>query len=260
VQLESVPSQEATQTADTVTIGRVELDVDEETGYSAGGESDYAVSGSCSFASQALCEEVLDILDGVRYTGVQVPGAICDPRLELGDAVYASGYVFRVMSMDADFGADCTATLEAPIETEVEHEIPYQDKGIKAVSRKIAQAKAEIKVTTDSITASVADTDGRVSTLAQTVEGVSSAVAGLSGDSSSLKQTVSSLQGQVESAAGDISTLQQTATSLQGQITSAAGDISTLQQTASNISASVQRRRGPDQPELQKAHHRIRAV
>ena len=108
-----------------------------------------------------------------------------------------------------------SAKLSAPIDGDVEHEIPYQTSTERLVNWKAAQTRAYIDMGLEELEL-----------------GVKNEMAGMS---SSINIKLDSITSRVQGAEGNISTLTQTATSLQSQITNARGDISSIEQKVDNI-------------------------
>lgn len=231
----TIPCETARRTAAEVEISGVTLYLDDDSGYTAGDRTGFLLEAWCPFATQGICDGVLNALRGVRLNGIEVENGICDPLAELGDVMFGGGVLFRAGTMELDYKAACIAELTAPIEGEVEHEFPYQEKAAKEINRKIAQTKAEIRLTADSITQTVSGIDGRVATVELGLSGLTSTVQNQAGDLSALKQTATGLQSQITSANGEISTLKQTATGLQSTVQGLNGEINTMEQTLTGV-------------------------
>lgn len=145
-----------------VTVSQIILTADESAAYFAGDESGYSLEAYCPFASQELADALLARLGGMQYVPVRAETAVLDPLLELGDAIEAGGHISRAYSMDITYDILCTEDLSAPIDGEVEHEIPAASSTEKLIKYTAAQTKAEIKVTTDSIQSTVEALDGSI--------------------------------------------------------------------------------------------------
>lgn len=214
-----MPCEDARSMGDRVEIGRVVLTLDDEHGYAAGPETGYALTAECLYADQAAANRALARVQAVRYDPAEVTGAVFNPLLELGDALYSGGTLFRVYQMEVDYDVLFVADLAAPIEGDVEHEIPYQTSTERLVNWKAAQTRAYIDMGLEELEL-----------------GVKNDMEGLS---ASINIQLDSITSRVQGAEGNISTLTQTANSLQSQITSANGDISTISQKVNNIRLDV---------------------
>lgn len=214
-----MPCEDARSMGDRVTVSGVTLVLDDEHGYTAGNSTGYTLTAECLYADQAAANRVLARVQGVRYDPAEVTGAVFNPLLELGDALYSGGNLFRVYRMEIDYDVLFVADLEAPIEGDVEHEIPYQTSTERLVNWKAAQTRAYIDMGLEELEL-----------------GVKNDMAGMS---ASINIRLDSITSRVQGAEGDISTLEQTANSLQSQITNANGQISTITQKVDNIRLDV---------------------
>lgn len=214
-----MPCEDARSMGDRVTVSGVTLVLDDEHGYTAGNSTGYTLTAECLYADQAAANRALAKVQGVRYDPAEVTGAVFNPLLELGDALYSGGNLFRVYRMEIDYDVLFVADLTAPIEGDVEHEIPYQTSTERLVNWKAAQTRAYIDMGLEELEL-----------------GVRNDMAGMS---ASINVQLTSITSRVQGAEGNISTLTQTANSLQSQITSANGQISTISQKVDNIRLDV---------------------
>lgn len=211
--------EKSVSTGDQINVTGVTLVLDDEHGYTAGTETGYSLTAKCLYADQAAANRALAKLQGVRYNPAEVTGAAWNPLLELGDALYSEGNLFRVYRMEVDYNLVCSGDLSAPIEGDVEHEIPYQSSTERLVNWKAAQTRAYIDMGLEELELGVRNE--------------------MSGMSSSINIKLDSITSRVQGAEGNISTLTQTANSLQTQITNANGQISTISQKVDNIRLDV---------------------
>lgn len=214
-----MPCEDVRFMGDRVTVSGVTLVLDDEHGYTAGNSTGYALTAECLYADQAAANRALAKIQGVRYDPAEVTGAVFNPLLELGDALYSGGNLFRVYRMEIDYDVLFVADLAAPIEGDVEHEIPYETSTERLVNWKAAQTRAYIDMGLEELEL-----------------GVENEIQGLS---SSINIQLNSITSRVQGAEGNISTLTQTANSLQSQITNANGQISTISQKVDNIRLDV---------------------
>lgn len=206
-------------TGDQVTMSGVTLVLDDEHGYTAGNNTGYTLTANCLYADQTAANSALAKIQGVRYNPAEVTGAKFNPLLELGDALYSEGNLFRVYEMEINYDLVSSAKLSSPIEGDVEHEIPYQTSTERLVNWKAAQTRAYIDMGLEELEL-----------------GVRNDMAGMS---ASINIQLDSITSRVQGAEGNISTLTQTANSLQSQITNANGQISTISQKVDNIRLDV---------------------
>lgn len=138
--------------SDMVTIGRITLYPDGDTQYSSG-TSGYEIQADCIYATQAICDYVNSLLGGVSYLPYSAGAARLNPAIELGDSVSPNGKNSIVASAVFTIGVSMSASIEAPIDTEVNHEYPYQ--GRTKEERKTAVSVSEIRKTTEEISLTV---------------------------------------------------------------------------------------------------------
>lgn len=132
----------------TVTIGQVTLYPDSETQYTSGA-SGYKIQSDCIYATQEICNYVAGVLNGVTYLPYSAGTAMLNPALELGDSVKVNGNSSILAYAVFTVGASMSASIEAPIDTEVNHEYPYQSRTKE--ERRLAAAQSRIEKTTEEI-------------------------------------------------------------------------------------------------------------
>lgn len=149
---DDVPVMSCDVLGDTVTIGKVTLYPDSDTQYSSG-TSGYEVQSDCIYATQVICDYVKNLLNGVTYLPYSAGTAFFNPALELGDSIKPNGKGSVLASAAFTVGVSMSADIDAPIDTEVNHEYPYQARTRE--ERRTAQSFSEIKKTTEQIALSV---------------------------------------------------------------------------------------------------------
>lgn len=235
-----MPCEDARSAGEPVEITRVVLALDDEHGFTAGNETGYTLTSTCLYADQAAADRALARLKNVRYDPGEVSGAVFNPLLELGDALYSGGSLFRVYRMEIDYDVLFVADLSAPIEGEVEHEIPYQTSTERLVNWKIAQTRAAITLDLDSIRLEVSnELEGLSSSIDIELGKITTRVQGAEGNISTLTQTATSLQTEITNARGDISSIRQTVNSISTEIRNIEGDVSSIEQKVDNIRLEV---------------------
>ena len=145
---DDVPVMSCDILGDTVTIGKVTLYPDSNTQYSAG-DSGYEIQADCIYATQEICNYVRGVLNGVKYLPYSAGTAFFNPALELGDSVKPNGNASIMASAAFTVGVSMSADIEAPIETEVNHEYPYQARTRE--ERMNARSFSEIRKSTEQI-------------------------------------------------------------------------------------------------------------
>lgn len=170
------PSSKCLPIGDAVTITGVRLLPDEDTEYFAGSSDGYIISGECACATQEMCNAVLSRLSGVVYRPVDARGVLLDPALEIGDSVNLGGIVTVIAQDDVTCGAAMVSDVSAPIEEELEHEIPYQTRSRE--QRMTASSFSEIRKSTSEIALAVQNVDGKVGKLSVRADEIAQEVSG----------------------------------------------------------------------------------
>ena len=145
---DDVPVMSCDILGDAVTIGKVTLYPDSNTQYSAG-DSGYEIQADCIYATQEICNYVRGVLNGVKYLPYSAGTAFFNPALELGDSVKPNGNASILASAAFTVGVSMSADIEAPIETEIDHEYPYQARTRE--ERINARSFSEIRKSTEQI-------------------------------------------------------------------------------------------------------------
>lgn len=145
---DDVPVMSCDILGDTVTIGKVTLYPDSNTQYSAG-DTGYEIQADCIYATQEICNYVRGVLNGVTYLPYSAGTAFFNPALELGDSVKPNGNASILAAAAFTVGVSMSADIEAPIETEVNHEYPYQARTRE--ERMNARSFSEIRKSTEQI-------------------------------------------------------------------------------------------------------------
>lgn len=213
----------------------VEIIVSDEISYFAGNRNGRVLTIQNPWGTQAQATAILNSLKakGFQYQPYTADGVILNPAAEIGDGITISDTYSGIYKISRNYTPLMAADVEAPQDEEIDHEYPYEPKQDRVYKREIAEAKAEISINSDAITAEVSR--------ASTAEG---------NLSSRITQNANSITSEVtarKNADNNLSTrITQNATSISTEVSQRkAADntltqsISTLTQTANNISATV---------------------
>lgn len=154
----NVAAASVTQDGDTVTIRRVSLYPDENSKYTAGDDTGYHLTAECVYASQEVCDYVLQKLDGVQYTPITADTVFLNPAAELGDPVGIAGIASILSEVTFTAGGSFTASILSALDDEVDHEFPYTSTAARKVERTLAKTYSEIKKSVDEIALKVEGT------------------------------------------------------------------------------------------------------
>lgn len=157
------PAQKCDVLGSAVTIGKVTLYPDDDTQYSSG-TGGYEIKSDCVYATQEICDSVQKLLNNTTYLPYSAGTVILNPALELGDSVTIDGNNSILASMVFTVGIGMAADVEAPIDTEINHEYPYQARTRE--ERRTAASISKIEKDTESIRLSVEgiDVEGKAKT------------------------------------------------------------------------------------------------
>ena len=126
--------------------------------YRAGTDAGIVLACVCSYATQALADEVLVRLRGTVYKPYRCGQRHIDPAAEPGDTVPVSGQGCTIYNLTESLSKAYCANLEAPQENgELEQEYPYLTTAQRTARRLQSTIKAtsEIRKTQEEIAASV---------------------------------------------------------------------------------------------------------
>lgn len=107
------------------------------------GATGITVEADCPYATQALADAVLAMLQTHSYSPYSASNAEVDPSAELGDGITSNGVYSGIYSLSKDFSKRSAAQISAPINTETQHEFQYEDGDER---RFIRQAKQVSKI------------------------------------------------------------------------------------------------------------------
>lgn len=93
-----------------------------------------------------MAQNIYNIVSGYSYRGFKLEEAIFDPALEVGDRITVGSANVYVFNRDMIFDYLLTADLEAPIESEIDHEFQYQLGSGSTVQRSLASVKTSLTV------------------------------------------------------------------------------------------------------------------
>lgn len=141
-------------------ISNVVVTVSEDVERTAGTDTGRTLKVTCPWASDLATKYLMNSVRGYRHQPFEATNAILDPAMELGDAVHVGGVNGFICSMETKFGGLYRATISAPADEEIDHEFPYVEKQERAVTRKIKQLSAEMKIQASEISAEVVKQTG----------------------------------------------------------------------------------------------------
>lgn len=167
----------------------VEIIIDDETSVFAGNRAGRVLEIQNPWGTQEQANAILSSLTstGFQYQPYTATGALLNPAAEIGDGVTVNGVYSGIYKIDRNYNSLMAADIEAPQDEAIDHEYPYEPQQDRIYKREIGEAKAQIAINSDSITALVqrADaTESSVTTLEQTATTLSATAMTKTGGSS----------------------------------------------------------------------------
>lgn len=167
----------------------VEIIIDDETSVFAGNRAGRVLEIQNPWGTQEQANAILSSLTstGFQYQPYTASGALLNPAAEIGDGVTVNGVYSGIYKIDRNYSSLMAADIEAPQDEAIDHEYPYEPQQDRVYKREIGEAKAQIAINSDSITALVqrADaTESSVTTLEQTATTLSATAMTKTGGSS----------------------------------------------------------------------------
>lgn len=115
----------------------VDLYYDDENGFSTGSRTGRVLEAYCPFATQAIVNGMLTVVNGYAYQPYEAAGVLLDPLAEMGDMVSIGGVSGMICVRDITFDHLCASDISAPYDEEVDHEYPYESKTQRELKRTV---------------------------------------------------------------------------------------------------------------------------
>ena len=221
-------------------VSKVILIVDDENVYMAGTDEGTVIEKECPYATQAMADNLLSMLQGYQYQSIEADAARITPTAELGDGITVNGIYTQLAYKNIRFSTGAVVDVAAPGSVEAEHE--YQQSGSISsdTSWKLAQTYSRISKTADEILLEVgSNMDDLSASIDIKIDGITSTVQGQAGQISQISQRVDSISSTVQGQGGQISSINQTLTNINSTIRGLDGDISEIDQKVDSIRLSV---------------------
>ena len=175
-------------------ITGVILWVDDENCYEAGDETGTVIEQDCPYASQAMANNLLSILQGYSYQGLEANGAKVSPIAELGDGLTVDGLYTQLAYQNIRFSTGEVMDVAAPGSDETLHEYKTEGETTKQFTHQIAETRSLISKTSEEILLKVEnELEGLSSSFSVQLQQIQSQVTGLNGQVSSITQKVDNI-------------------------------------------------------------------
>lgn len=177
-------------------VTRVNINVDSNTYYTAGDDTGRTLEATCNWATQAMANAVLDMVQGVEYQPFTASDALLSPAAEIGDGVVVGGIYSVIGTADMQFNRLFTAEISAPDLDEVDDEYPYKSLEERQYDRELARTRSLISKSSEEILL-------QVEGIAEDLEGQMSSIS-VKLDSITLDVTNGSTSSTISLKAGDV--------------------------------------------------------
>lgn len=228
-------------------VSKVILIVDDENVYMAGTDEGTVIEKECPYATQAMADNLLAMLQGYQYQSIEADAARITPTAELGDGITVNGIYTQLAYKNIRFSTGAVVDVAAPGSVEAEHE--YQQAGSTSsdTSWKLAQTYSRISKTADQILLEVGDNINDLSSSIDVqLQSITGRIDGLDGDYAEISLTLDGLtitddEGTVKIDGGaiDADNLNVNAANITGQLTADQINTTGLQVNAANITGTL---------------------
>lgn len=120
----------------------VELTAESGSVASAGTSTGYVIKAACDFSDSGAAGLALQALAGYVYKPFKSDGALLDPAAEIGDFVVVDGAAYTIVTAEWALGPDISCDIEAPAETEVDHEYQRISDAARTLRKALASDSA----------------------------------------------------------------------------------------------------------------------
>lgn len=224
-----------------VTVTGVSFEDSDNKSYTAGDSSGAVIAlGQNPYATEAICDTLLEQFGGLVYSPYTATNAIFDPATEIGDQVKISDRVFSViMAVTLTLDTSFKANISAPNSEELSTEYPYLSE-----VEKLKQTAAELNSAIDAAAKQLSETAETVGGDVEEMQKVLTAeIERASGVESELATRIEAeekrAKGAEQTNADGITAMGKRVTTLEGTSTSHGSRLDALEGTSSSTSGDV---------------------
>lgn len=224
-----------------VTVTGVSFEDSDNKSYTAGDSSGAVIAlGQNPYATEAICDTLLEQFGGLVYSPYTATNAIFDPATEIGDQIKISDRVFSViMAMTLTLDTSFKANISAPNSEELSTEYPYLSE-----VEKLKQTAAELNSAIDAAAKQLSETAESVGGDVEEMQKVLTAeIERASGVESELATRIEAEEKRAKAAektnADGITSMGKRVTTLEGTSTSHGSRLDALEGTSSSTSGDV---------------------
>lgn len=228
-------------------VSKVILIVDDENIFEAGTDDGFVLEKECPYATQAMADNLLAMLQGYEYQSIEADAARITPTAELGDGITVNGIYTQLAYKNIRFGNAAVVDVAAPGSVEAEHEYQQEGSTSSNTNWKLAQTYSRISKTAEEIRLEVTQTVGELSASFDVqLQSITGRIDGLDGDYAELKLTLDGLtvtgpDGLTQINGGSINTtnLKVSAANITGQLTASQINTTNLEVNAANVTGRL---------------------
>lgn len=228
-------------------VSKVILIVDDENIFEAGTDDGFVLEKECPYATQAMANNLLALLQGYEYQSIEADAARITPTAELGDGITVNGIYTQLAYKNIRFGNAAVVDVAAPGSVEAEHEYQQEGSTSSNTNWKLAQTYGRISKTAEEVRLEVAQTVGELSSSIDVqLQSITGRIDGLDGDYAEVSLTLDGLtitdpDGTVRIDGGkiDATELNVNAANITGQLTADQINTTNLTVNAANITGSL---------------------
>lgn len=228
-------------TGTPVTVTGVTAEGNDNNSYTAGDDTGAVIAlGQNPYASQAICDALLETFAGLVYSPYTSSNSVYDPATELGDQVKIGDRVFSVImaeTLTLDLGF--RANISAPNSEELSDEYPYLSE-VQMLRQTAVELNAAIEAAAEKLTETAESVSGDVDSMQKVLTAEITRASGVEAELAKRIEDEEKRAKKAEEAnAGNITALGGRVTSLEGTATAHDSRLETLEKNASSASGDV---------------------
>lgn len=229
-------------------VSKVILIVDDENIFEAGTDDGFVLEKECPYATQAMADNLLAMLQGYEYQSIEADAARITPTAELGDGITVNGIYTQLAYKNIRFGNAAVVDVAAPGSVEAEHEYQQEGSTSSNTNWKLAQTYSRISKTAEEIRLEVAQTVGELSASFDVqLQSITGRIDGLDGEYTELKLTLDGLTitdsetgtTKIDGGSIDATNLNVSAANITGQLTASQINTTGLKVDAANVTGTL---------------------
>lgn len=208
---------------------KVTISVSDEMEYNAGTDTGQTLKLFCPWGTQEMANKILSSVRGFQYQPYTASGAHINPAAELGDAFSGGSVYGGIYKKDILHGPLYTANISAPGGEKINYKYEYKSPTIRKAERQYKEAKANLIVVADRISAEVeareADTETLRAALSVQAQEISAKVSRTGGDAASFAWSLTADGWTLTSGGGKVLKADKNGLAVKGTVTATAGKI-----------------------------------